>query len=209
MVLKFPRKDNSSRFTSKEKYRKHLINNSFCFIIRCKHIYEKRSFIIFCFAKKKEKTFARKGDRFSNFPSYENIIQVVKTDRLKYAFMENLIVYFSEKISRCLKYFHFFLCLIWHILVKFFTFSVKINIEFALICLGDTNRGLNYFNIFFFFPLSYFLQFSKNSFSLSKKKGKRVGDHYWRKVLPTGTGEKENPMLPMGRREKSPIDHRN
>ena len=31
---------------------------------------------------------------------------------------------------------------------------------------------------------------------------------YWRKMLPTGTGEKEHPMLPMGRREKSPIDHR-
>ena len=35
-----------------------------------------------------------------------------------------------------------------------------------------------------------------------------MGGHYWRKVLHTGTGEKENPVLPMGRRKKSLVGHR-
>ena len=35
-----------------------------------------------------------------------------------------------------------------------------------------------------------------------------MGGHYWRKVLHTDTGEKENPVLPMGRRKKTLVGHR-
>ena len=47
------------------------------------------------------------------------------------------------------------------------------------------------------------------AFLFKYKKEKRVGGYYWRKVLHIGTGEKENPVLPMGRRKKSLVDHRN
>ena len=59
--------------------------------------------------------------------------------------------------------------------------------------------------LFFFFFSNLFLQ-STSLFPLSKKKEERVGGHYWRKVLHTGTGK--NPVLPMGRRKKSLVDHR-
>ena len=35
-----------------------------------------------------------------------------------------------------------------------------------------------------------------------------MGGHYWQKMLHTGTGEKENPVLPMGRRKKTLVGHR-
>ena len=61
------------------------------------------------------------------------------------------------------------------------------------------------FNYAFFFFLSHFFFIY---FFLFKKKEERVGGHYWQIVLHTGTGEKKNPVLPMGRRKKTLVGHR-
>ena len=77
---------------------------------------------------------------------------------------------------------------------------------------GFRIKYLTIFLIYFFSLFSpFFLAFFVNSiyfiitilYSFKKRK-KRVGGHYWRIVLHTGTGEKENPVLPMGRRKKIP-----